>query len=188
MLAFHRLPQAVPPVYAALYVCDLCTNVTLSLVVPYSKNEHSVPELIPVLGSQNAGDRSHKPGGRQPLLSTRPAVTSTAAVHHHPLDDQIILLGYRGTCVNNLPRVAVTLDHAKLYSTFAQLLKQLQLRIWFVGHCLMALSAQIGYTTPQSFQVRCLGRGQTKKSNAVFNAIFVKTTVTQLRHQQRKSF
>jgi len=34
-----------------------------------------VPELIPELGSQPAGDVSHKPGGRLPLLSTRPAVT-----------------------------------------------------------------------------------------------------------------
>jgi len=30
---------------------------------PYSITEHSVPELIPVLGSQPAGDVSHKPGG-----------------------------------------------------------------------------------------------------------------------------
>jgi len=30
---------------------------------------------IPVLGSQPAGDASHKPGGRLPLLSARPAVT-----------------------------------------------------------------------------------------------------------------
>ena len=42
---------------------------------PYSIIERSVPELIPVLGSQSAGDASHKPGGRLPLLSTRPAVT-----------------------------------------------------------------------------------------------------------------
>ena len=34
-----------------------------------------VPELIPVLGSQPAGDVSHKPGGRLLLLSARPAVT-----------------------------------------------------------------------------------------------------------------
>jgi len=33
-----------------------------------------VPELIPVLGSQPAGDVSHKPHGRLPLLSARPAV------------------------------------------------------------------------------------------------------------------
>ena len=37
--------------------------------------ERSVPELIPVLGSRPAGDVSHKPGGRLPLLSARPAVT-----------------------------------------------------------------------------------------------------------------
>ena len=30
---------------------------------------------MPVLGSQPAGDVSHKPGGRLPLLSARPAVT-----------------------------------------------------------------------------------------------------------------
>jgi len=32
-------------------------------------------ELIPVVGSQPAGDVSHKSGGRLPLLSDRPAVT-----------------------------------------------------------------------------------------------------------------
>jgi len=31
--------------------------------------------LIPVLGSQPADDMSHKPGGRLPLHSARPAVT-----------------------------------------------------------------------------------------------------------------
>ena len=43
---------------------------------PYSITEHWVPELIPVLGSQPAGDVSHKPGGRLPLLSARLAVTA----------------------------------------------------------------------------------------------------------------
>ena len=42
---------------------------------PYSITERRVPERIPVLGSQTAGDASHKPGGRLPLLSARPAVT-----------------------------------------------------------------------------------------------------------------
>ena len=37
--------------------------------------ECRVPELIPVLGSQPAGDITHKPGCRLPLLSARPAVT-----------------------------------------------------------------------------------------------------------------
>jgi len=42
---------------------------------PYSIIEYRVPELIPVLGSQPAGDVSHKHGGRLPLLSARRAVT-----------------------------------------------------------------------------------------------------------------
>ena len=42
---------------------------------PYSITERRVPELIPDLGSQPAGDVSHKPGCRLPLLSARPAVT-----------------------------------------------------------------------------------------------------------------
>ena len=42
---------------------------------PFSITERRFPELIPVLVSQPAGDVSHKPGGRLPLLSARPAVT-----------------------------------------------------------------------------------------------------------------
>jgi len=42
---------------------------------PYSITECRVQALIPVLGRQPARDASHKPGGRLPLLSTRPAVT-----------------------------------------------------------------------------------------------------------------
>ena len=42
---------------------------------PYSIAKRTVPELIPVLGSQPAGEVSHKPGGRLPLLSARPTVT-----------------------------------------------------------------------------------------------------------------
>jgi len=42
---------------------------------PYWITERRVPELIPVFGSQPAGDVSHKPGGRLPLLSARPTVT-----------------------------------------------------------------------------------------------------------------
>ena len=42
---------------------------------PYSITERRIPELIPVLGSQPAVDVSHKPGGRLPILSARPAVT-----------------------------------------------------------------------------------------------------------------
>jgi len=42
---------------------------------PYSIAERRVPELIPDLGSQRAGDVSHKPSGRLLLLFARPAIT-----------------------------------------------------------------------------------------------------------------
>jgi len=42
---------------------------------PYLITERRVSELIPVLGSQPAGDVNHRPGGRLPLLYARPAVT-----------------------------------------------------------------------------------------------------------------
>jgi len=57
---------------------NIGTNVTQSSKCKgslYSITERRVPELIPVLGSQPAGDVSHKSGGRLPLLSARPAVT-----------------------------------------------------------------------------------------------------------------
>jgi len=54
---------------------DSCrTNIKKVKGSRYS-TERRVPELIPVLGSQPVGDVSHKPGGRLPLLSARPAVT-----------------------------------------------------------------------------------------------------------------
>ena len=43
---------------------------------PYSITERRIPELIPVLCCQPAGDASHKSSSRLPLLSARPAVTS----------------------------------------------------------------------------------------------------------------
>ena len=42
---------------------------------PYSITERRVSALIPALGSQPAGDVSHQPDGRLPLLSARPAVS-----------------------------------------------------------------------------------------------------------------
>jgi len=49
---------------------EICSRLHL-----YSTAERRVPEQIPVLGSRPAGNMSHKPGGRLPLLSARPAVT-----------------------------------------------------------------------------------------------------------------
>ena len=50
-------------------------NIKKVKCMPYSITERTIPELIPVLGSQPTGDVSHKPGGMLPLLSARPAVT-----------------------------------------------------------------------------------------------------------------
>jgi len=49
----------------------------LKKVSPYSITERRLPELIPVLGSQPAGDVNHIPDSRLPLLSAMPAVTPT---------------------------------------------------------------------------------------------------------------
>jgi len=58
--------------------CDHCKHLFVSKkakVAHSSITKRRVSELIPVLGNQPAGDVSHKPGGRLPLLSVRPAVT-----------------------------------------------------------------------------------------------------------------
>ena len=66
-----------PPPSAAFenLVCKSISDFTGKKRSPYSMTRHSVLELIPVLGSQPAGDTSHKPGVRLPLLSARLAVT-----------------------------------------------------------------------------------------------------------------
>jgi len=53
-------------------------NPRFTYLLTYLLTERRVPELIPVLGSQPAGDVSHKPDGRLPLLSARPTVTPAA--------------------------------------------------------------------------------------------------------------
>ena len=58
-----------------LHLCQYTAQRYRGEVSPYSITERRVPELTPVLGSQPARDVSHKPGGRLPLLSARPAVT-----------------------------------------------------------------------------------------------------------------
>jgi len=56
--------------------CSVCLSVCVS--VGHNHKKRRVPQRIPVLGSQSADDVSHKPGGRLPLLSARPAVTPAA--------------------------------------------------------------------------------------------------------------
>ena len=61
-------------------LCDVELDVKKGKSIPYSIFERRVPELIPVLGSQPAGDVSQIPGGRLPLLSAMPAVTLATAI------------------------------------------------------------------------------------------------------------
>jgi len=70
---------------------------------PYSITECSVPELIPVLDSQPAGDVSHKPGGRLPLLSARPTVTP-ATLKRAATNFTAWWTEWRVTGVNSLPK------------------------------------------------------------------------------------
>ena len=65
-----------------LRVFSNCSTQTTNVLKasPYSITERRVPELIPALGSQPACDVSHKPSGRLPLLSARPAVTPATNV------------------------------------------------------------------------------------------------------------
>ena len=61
---------------------------------------YSIPSVGPGAdpGVQAVSPRvtvSHPPGGRLPLLSSRPAVTFPVAEHHRPL--AVILLGDSGT-------------------------------------------------------------------------------------------
>ena len=55
--------------------CEIHFKVKKGKDSPYLITERRVPELIPVLCSQPAGGVNHKPDGRLPLLSARPAVT-----------------------------------------------------------------------------------------------------------------
>jgi len=83
----------------------LTTSLRHAASSPYSITEHRAPELILVLGSQPAGDVSHKPGGRLPLISARPAVI--LATLKKAGCYQFRCLVNRGTMgVNSLPKTA----------------------------------------------------------------------------------
>ena len=71
-VSFHFLPLC-PSLRSFLRCLPLEVNKCKDS--PDSITERKVSELMPVLDSQPAGDVSHKPGGRLPLLSARPAVT-----------------------------------------------------------------------------------------------------------------
>ena len=68
---FHSQLPVASPASHNFPNCDKSWTVKKSKGSPYSITERRVPRLIPVLGSQPAGDVSYKPGGRLPLLSTQ---------------------------------------------------------------------------------------------------------------------
>ena len=75
-----RCPTLLPPPDTLRYTLyqtrsSYSSSTEVKQGSPYSITDRRVPELIPLLGSQPAGDVSHKPGSRLPLLSARPAVT-----------------------------------------------------------------------------------------------------------------
>ena len=71
--SFKKLSQSAQ--FLQILTYSLPANSKKRKGSPYSITERRVPELIPVLGSQPAGDVSHTPAGRLPLHSARPAVT-----------------------------------------------------------------------------------------------------------------
>jgi len=76
----HRHDLVVKPVERGLYFSPSARFKVKKVKgkgSPYSITERRVPKLIPVLGSQPAGDVSYKPDGRVPLLSARRVVTHT---------------------------------------------------------------------------------------------------------------
>jgi len=74
MLLLTQLLYNLPLI---IIIIIMLLNTCKNKGIPYSTTERRVPEPIPVLGSQPAGNVSHKAGGRLSLLSARPAVTPT---------------------------------------------------------------------------------------------------------------
>ena len=76
-MRFHdvELTCARAAVSCCMYIKELFVVKMMKIHYCRENTERRVPELIPVLGSQPAGDVSHKPGDRLPLLSATAAVT-----------------------------------------------------------------------------------------------------------------
>ena len=73
--SLRRTSSSPLPRYRHHFLLAFSVHMSLLDWPVWSITEHRVPELIPVLCSQPAGDVSHKPDGKLPLLSARPAVT-----------------------------------------------------------------------------------------------------------------
>ena len=73
----------IPHLQALQYITHaLLRESMIEVKASHTRYRAMGPELIPVYRQVTV---SHPPGGRLPLLSARPAVTSPASGHHHPL-------------------------------------------------------------------------------------------------------
>ena len=84
------------------------------LVAPHSINKRWARScMVPVSWQSAHRWLSHKPGGRLPLLSTRPAVTFTARDHPPPLaGTKFTAWWQRHTGVSSLPKATTRWYHA----------------------------------------------------------------------------
>ena len=104
-----------------------------------------VPELIPVLGCQPAGGVSHKPGGRLPLLSVRPARPSLTPTNYVPPPNLEILKKYP---------VQVCLVHsATLTRSFTS---SAAYKISHFGHIIRSQSRPVVFIATQNTSIKCL--------------------------------
>ena len=83
---------------------------------PYSITERRVLELIPVLGSQPAGDVSHKPGGGLPLIS--PATLKRAATNFAAWWTEAHLVW--AVCLRLLPDSVATAIWTRVFCAWVQ--------------------------------------------------------------------
>ena len=62
-VAVKTIKGQSPASACCIALAHRCCVAVIKKASPYSITQRRIPELIPVLGSQHAGDVSHKPGG-----------------------------------------------------------------------------------------------------------------------------
>ena len=96
--------------HTAFVSCRHIRSVRYVSFSPYSIVERRVTELIPVLGSQPAGDVSHKPGGK-PLLSYPPGLQLPSQPLRGLLPISLLGEQRHDGCVSSLPKTASRLRY-----------------------------------------------------------------------------
>jgi len=155
-------------------VCKKCKS------SPYSIVERRVPELIPVLGSQLAGDMSHEPSCRLPLLSTRPTVT--LATLKRAGYYQFRCLVNRGTMgVNSLPKTFTRQRRGCDLNAGPSVPEISTLASWLLSHtcvCVCVCTLMNSCVLPFSHRL------QATQVPAVTSSLFISQTLRCLMHWQ----